>query len=83
MSALIGLAAFVYTARFGDTLLGVILVYACGPLTVFLALVAWWRTRTFAPRVIAMVAVLLGIALMGMLGYVLWWVTAHSAIASG
>jgi hypothetical protein len=83
-SALVGQAAFLYTARFGDTLLGVTLAYACGPLAVALGVAAWWRGRERAvvPRFLTLAAVVLAVLLMAMIGYVLWWVTTRSAAAT-
>ena len=77
-TALVGLAAFFYTGRFGDTAIGVALVYACGPATVVLAGLAWWRSGANALRALAALAVLLAVALMVMLGYAVWWATTQS-----
>jgi Helix-turn-helix domain len=77
-TALIGLGAFVYTARFGDTLLGVAIAYVSGPLAIMLAVVAWWRSRSFGLRLLATLASLLAILLMVFIGWAVWFATTQS-----
>jgi hypothetical protein len=77
-AALVGLGAIIYTGRFGDTLLGVAIAYASGPLAVALAIIAWRRTRHLAPRLLAVVAIALAAPLMSLIAYIVWWALTQS-----